>query len=99
MEKLFNCLNHPHHVVVKAFNNKGTRVDFSEFYTTEGENLFTRLEEVLFIMGELEPMLRTWRHELYQVWHTTFGFHHTSFSEVYINGVREYDIEITVQEY
>lgn len=49
---------------VNFYNNKGKRVEFCHFFLLEGEGLFDKLEEVLYIMCELTPCARGWQGEL-----------------------------------
>lgn len=60
---------------VNFYNNKNERVEFCHFFVSEGESLFDKLEEVLFIMSELTPCARSWKNELAKNNRCFYTFH------------------------
>lgn len=59
---------------VKFFNHEGERYDFAQFYVDwDSEKLMDKLEETLWIMAELEPKSKNWKHELATYCSTIFA--------------------------
>ena len=54
-------------------NNK--RYDFCEFGLSVGESLTHKLEEVLYIVQELTPQHRNWKHDLISCGTCLFTYH------------------------
>ena len=78
---------------VKFFDNNRNRYDFCEFGLLEGETLYDKLEEVLYIMQELTPQHPNWKLDLTHCGTCLFTYHNIDIVMVSVNGT-----EISVRD-
>ena len=64
--------------IVRYINVHGETTERAIFSTGVDESYLDRLEEILYIMWELEPVSRDWRYNLYNYGFTTFSYHGTN---------------------
>ena len=80
---------------VKYINVRGETTERAIFSTGVDESYLDRLEEILYIMWELEPVSRDWRYNLYNYGFTTFSYHGTNDCIVRVSSLGK---EVTVTE-
>ena len=81
--------------IVRYINVRGETTERAIFSTGVDENCLDRLEEILYIMWELEPVSRDWRYNLYNYGFTTFNYHGTNDCIVRVSSLGK---EVTVTE-
>ena len=80
---------------VKYINVRGEVTERAIFSAGVDESYLDRLEEILYIMWELEPVSRDWRYNLYNYGFTTFSYHGTNDCIVRVSSLGK---EVTVTE-
>ena len=81
--------------IVKYINARGEVTECAIFSVGVNESCLDRLEEILYIMWELEPVSRDWRYNLYNYGFTTFSYHGTNDCIVRVSSLGK---EVTVTE-
>lgn len=71
---------------VKFFDKNRKQCDYCEFALIPDENLYDKLEEVLYIMQELTPQHRNWKRDLFACGTCLFTYHNVEFAMVTVNG-------------
>ena len=60
---------------VKFIDQKGEQYEYAEFPVVEGQDLYDKLEEVLYIICELTPVHRNWKKDLRENQECLFTYH------------------------
>ena len=81
--------------IVRYINVRGEVTERAVFSVGVDESCLDRLEEILYIMWELEPVSHDWRYNLYNYGFTTFSYHGTNDYIVRINSLGK---KVTVTE-
>ena len=81
--------------IVQYINVRGEVTERAIFSVGVDESCLDRLEEILYIMWELEPVSPDWRYNLYNYGFTTFSYHGTNDYIVRINSLGK---KVTVTE-
>lgn len=71
--------------IINRYTADGTRIDRAEFNLLPEECLLDKLEEVLYILYEEEPISRYWQWELAQEGVTCLSYHNLEFSTIKYN--------------
>ena len=81
--------------IVQYINVRGEVTERAVFSVGVDESCLDRLEEILYIMWELEPVSHDWRYNLYNYGFTTFSYHGTNNCIVRVSSLGK---EVTVTE-
>lgn len=67
---------------INRFDNTGNRINHAKFNLLPEERLFDKLEEILYILYEEEPLSRHWQYELAHHQTIVLSYHNLEFSAI-----------------